>query len=238
MLRRSLALLAAASTLALPALAWDDPVANEIQSRMMEQQQRSIDEFVADQQAWGGEDDEDYAYDEPPAYSEEEWMAWAAEGDSAAAARLADDPAYQAFVNGQWLHVPPAKARKDACSVMFLRGGVGAMILATGDAKDPAILAFFGRNVPKPAKLVETRATLSQTGASPATVRVFNATLPWLDGYGIVFFAVPSLQAAIDGMVEAQAFDVAMDGQSVVEVAWTGGLGARDQLSACISARR
>ena len=80
--------------------------------------------------------------------------------------------------------------------------------------------------------------TVADGGASPATVRVFNATLPWLDGYGIVFFAVPSLQAAIDGMVEAQAFDVAMDGQSVVEVAWTGGLGARDQLSACISARR
>ena len=85
MLRRSLALLAAASTLALPALAWDDPIANEIQSRMMEQQQKSIDEFVADQQAWGGEDDEDYAYEEPPAYSEEEWMAWSSEGDSAAA---------------------------------------------------------------------------------------------------------------------------------------------------------
>ncbi|MFT3810986.1 MAG: hypothetical protein QM698_13790 [Micropepsaceae bacterium] len=240
MLRRSFAFLAAASALALSAPAYEDPVGDEIQRRMMEQQQQQINDMVAAQQAWG-EEEEDYPYEEPPSYSEEEWHDWAAEGARAEAKRLqerANDPKYQAFLNGEWLHTPPAKAGQEGCSVMFLRRGVGTIVLATGGMKDPAIFAFFSMDVPRPASLVETSATLSETGEQPATVRVFNATLPWMTDYGIVFFAVPSAEAALGGMVDQQGFGVAMDGRDVAAIEWTGGLAARDDLSACIAARR
>lgn len=237
MLRRTFTLLAAASTLALSAAAYEDPIADEIQGRMMEQQQQQINDMVAAQQAWGAEDDEDYGYDEPPSYSEEEWRDWAAEGDRASAERRANDPQYQAFLNGEWLHTPPEKAMKEGCSVMFLRGGVGTLVLATGGLKDPAVFAFFSMDVPQPPALVETRATLTQTDASPATVRVFNATLPWMSGFGIVFFAVPSAEAALGGMIETQRFSVAMEGRDVAAIEWNGGIAARDNLKACIAAR-
>lgn len=241
MFRRTFTLVAAASALALSAAAYEDPVADEIQGRMMEQQQQQMNDMVAAQQAWGAEEDEDYAYEEEPSYSEAEWLDWAAEGARAEADELqkrANDPGYLAYLRGEWLHTPPEKAKQEGCSVMFLRGGVGALVLATGGLKDPAVFAFFSMDVPQPAALVETSATLSQTGDKPATVRVFNATLPWLSGFGIVFFAVPSAEAALGGMIETQRFGVAMDGRDVAAIEWNGGIAARDNLKACIAARK
>lgn len=239
MLFRIVLLCAVASTLTLSAVAYEDPVGDEIQRRMQEEEQQRINDMVAGQQAWGEGDD--YGYAEPPAYSEEEWQDWAAEpepSDAGPGGELADDPGYRAFLNGEWLYTPPAKARTEACSILFLRRGVGAMVLATGGANDPAVFAFFSLDVPKPGGFVETRATLSQTDASPATVRVYNAALPWMSDFGIVFFAVPSVQAALDGMLETQDFRVAMNGQDVAAITWTGGLNARDRLNACVKARR
>ncbi len=243
MLRRTFTLFAAASALTISAAAYEDPIADEIQGRMMEQQQQQINDMVAAQQAWADEqaDEEDYAYEEQPSYSEDEWLDWAAEGARAEAEdlqRRANDPKYQAFLNGEWLHTSPDKAMKEGCSVMFLRRGVGALVLATGGMKDPAVFAFFSLDVPKPGTLVETSATLSQTGDKPATVQVYNAALPWLPDNGIVFFAVPTAEAAIAGMLDTHAFGVAMDGRDVAAIEWTAGLAARDQLKACIAARR
>ncbi len=104
--------------------------------------------------------------------------------------------------------------------------------------KDPAVFAFFSMDVPRPGALVEASATLSQTDSQPATVRVFNAALPWMSDYGIVFFAVPSADAALSGMIETQSFGVAMDGRNVAAIEWNGGIAARDNLKACIAARR
>lgn len=241
MFRRTIVLFATASALALSVAAYEDPVADEIQGRMMEQQQQQINDMVAAQQAWGEDEEEDYAYEEQPSYSEAEWLDWASEDARAEAEELqkrANDPKYQAFINGEWLHTPPDRAMKEGCSVMFLRRGVGTLVLATGGMKDPAVFAFFSMDVPQPAALVETSATLSQTDAKPATVRVFNAKLPWMSDFGIVFFAVPSAEAALGGMVETQSFGVAMDGRDVAAIEWTGGLKARDDLKACIAARR
>mgnify|MGYP001024219621 CR=1 FL=1 len=81
MFRRTFTLVATASALALSAAAYEDPVADEIQGRMMEQQQQQMNDMVAAQQAWGAEEDEDYAYEEEPSYSEAEWLDIAAEAE-------------------------------------------------------------------------------------------------------------------------------------------------------------
>lgn len=236
MFSRVVLLCVAMSVMSQPAGAYEDPVGDEIQRRMQQEEQQRINDMVAGQDAWGEGDD--YGYAEPPAYSEEEWQDWAALSDAAERERLANDPQYQAFLNGEWLYTPPAKADTQACSILFLRRGVGAMVLATGGPKDPAVFAFFSLDVPRPDVVVETRATLSQTDAQPATVSVFNTALPWMHDFGIVFFAVPSAQAALDGMLETQDFQVSMNGRDVAAITWTGGLEARDRLTSCLNARR
>jgi len=236
--------LAAALLSLSTAAAYDDPVGNEIQSRMQDEAQRQINDIGA-APPWPDEDyyeDEgDYAYDDAPAYSQEEWVTWTAElarQDAERQAAQLNDPRYQAFLNGEWLYTsPPAGQADRPCSALFLRQGVGVMVVALGGKADTALLIFFGTGIPAPAKIERTKVVLTQTGDAPAEVEVFNAALAWAPGLGSIVFAVPSAEAALGGMIDTLAFDIAQDGKSLATIEWNGGLAARDKLNACIADR-
>ena len=229
---------------AVSAHAYEDPIADEIQARMQEDARRQIEidqhlNEIAAAAPW--DEGDDYGYEEPPAYSAEEWSAWSADVIDAAAGRPQprfDDARYQAFMNGVWLHTGADRSAGEYCSILFMKKGVGALIMATGGMDDPALFAFFSLRTPRPATIETARATLTQTGDAPATVSVFNGALPWAPDFGIVFFAVPTARAAIDGVLETQAFAVSMNGASVAEIEWSGGVAARDQLRACVAGKR
>jgi len=235
--------LLAVTVLTFSASAFEDPIADEIQARMQEEARRQEEAYrqmneIAETPPW--EDVEDEGYEDPPPYSAQEWHDWSADLANAEAQRqqaAAAAAGYQAFLNGEWLHTPAAN-RDEACSILFLRKGTGTIILATGGPQEPALFAFLGMDIPKPTTLTTTRATLSQTGDAPATVDVFNARLPWAPDFGIVFFAVPTAQAAIDGILDTQSFSVAMGGANVAQIDWTQGLAARDKLKACVGSRK
>lgn len=187
------------------------------------------------------EDEEYYGYDTGPAYSEQEWIDWTAEVqrlEAEAEAEKMQDPKYRAFVNGEWLHKSPTPGAADqTCSALFLRKGVGAMVVALGGPAETALLVFFGPDIPAPKDTRTIKVSLSQTGDAPASVNVFNAPLPWADGFGMMVFAVPSADAALGGMTDTLGFQVALEGKSVAEIEWTGGLAARDKLATCIAGR-
>ena len=187
-------------------------------------------------------DDEDYyGYDEGPAYSQQEWVDWTAEVARLEAEREAEklnDPKYRAFVNGQWLHKSPTPGGADqTCSALFMRKGVGAMVVALGGKSETALLVFFGPDIPAPAATETIKVSLTQTGDAPASVNVFNTALPWASGFGMVVFAVPSADAALAGMTDTLAFSIAIDGKPPTGIEWTGGLAARDKLSTCVAGR-
>lgn len=188
-------------------------------------------------------DDEDYyGYDEAPSYTGTDWALWSHEMQLAEVNRQheqANDPRYQAFLNGEWIYKTPQKGEKDqTCSAMYLRQGVGLLIIATGGEADPALVGFFSLDTPKPATPGVVKASLTQSGGDPAaTVDVYNAPLPWAPDFGLVFFAVPSAKALVDNMLDTHAFSVAMGGKDVAAVEWTDGLAARDKLKSCIAAR-
>ncbi len=182
------------------------------------------------------DDGGDYYYDDEPSYSSQEWVDWSdeitTEGQPDAA--LMNDPRYQAFLDGEWIHTTGAG---DVCSIVFMRGGVGAIIAALGGPNDPAIFLFFGMDIPAPAKTRTIKATLSQTGDKPATVDVFNSALPWNGNFGTVVFAVPTANAALGGILDTQEFGVGIGGETKAEIAWTGGNAAKAALKKCLASR-
>ena len=188
-------------------------------------------------------DDEDYyGYDEPPSYTGADWALWSQEMQLAEVKRQHDrdsDPAYRAFMDGEWIFKTPLKGEQDqTCSAMHLRQGVGTLVIATGGKDDPVLLGFFSLTTPKPASPGVVKASLLQTGDSAAaTVDVYNAALPWSPEFGLVFFAVPSASLLVDNMLDTHAFAIAIGGAEVAAIEWTGGFAARDKLNACIAGR-
>ena len=205
-----------------------------------EAHQRAMNDIAATPPWDDGGDyyDDDYSYGEP-SYSYDEWYDWSAAAARAEAREQANDPRYQAFVNGEWLFKTPEKGKPNqTCSAMFLRQGVGALVIATGGLNDPVLLGFFSLDTPQPATPGVVKATLTQTGNDPAaTVDVYNAALPWAPEFGLAFFAVPSAHLLVDNMLDTHAFAIAMGGKDVAAIEWTGGLKARDELKACIASR-
>ncbi len=225
------------SILSLPvAKAWEDPVGDEIQARMQEAERQTINEQIREMNEaspWSDDADSE-GYGDEPAYSEAEWVDWA-RGQNAP---KINDPAYQAFLDGEWIYKAPARqGDTHSCAVMFMRNGVGAMLIGTGGLDDMALFAFFGPGIPAPRDGTVTRATLSQSNEPPAQVTVYNAASPWIDGSGLVVFAVPSAKLAVEGMLDNQSFGIAMSGHDVANIAWHSGLDARDRLQQCLISR-
>lgn len=195
---------------------------------------------------WAGgtpHDDEGYyGYDEPASYTGTEWALWSHDLQLEEVRRQygkKNDEAYRAFAGGEWLHRTPDTGAKDqACSAMYLRQGVGVILMATGGMNDPVLLGFFSLDTPKPVTPGFAKATLTQTGGDPAaTVEVYNARLPWAPDFGLVFFAVPSASLLVDNILDTHAFSIAMSGKEIAAVEWTGGHAARDKLKTCIAGR-
>jgi len=119
-----------------------------------------------------------------------------------------------------------------------MRQGSGAMVVALGGRNDWALLGVFSPDAPRPSATQTIQVSLTQTGDPPAIVNAFSLPLAWdRDHSGLVVFAVPSAGALIDGMLDAQSFDVAVKGKRIANVAWTGGHAARDELAACVAGR-
>jgi hypothetical protein len=81
----------------------------------------------------------------------------------------------------------------------------------------------------------EISATRTQSGGTPATVKIFNAqSNPEMRGFGTLTFAVPGMNAALAGMEEKQDFIVSIEGQEVFNMSWRDGAAARAALRCCI----
>lgn len=154
-------------------------------------------------------------------------------------AEMRNDPRYKNVVNGFWNFTGDKPS--ESCSAFYFRKGVIASIASLNGNKSGAFFVFMSSSIPKPAQPTRIRATLTQTGNSPATVEVINVTyiLNQKDGdkgkLGAIFFAVPTMEAAINGIEETQKFGISIDGKNVAEIEWNGGLNARDQLKQCVN---
>lgn len=153
-------------------------------------------------------------------------------------AALARDPKYKRYQEGFWDHF---RARQGAaagefCMAMF--ANLDGMVAISGPGGDyrGAMLTFWGPDVPKPRDMATVQVKLDQFDGPAQTVKAFNYTQPGIDS-GVIAFAVPTIEAALDTMVDRQPFELSIKGKPVLKIEWHGGHAARDRLRACVKGK-
>ena len=154
---------------------------------------------------------------------------------------LRSDPQYAAFQEGNWeiFHDgDERRGRGQSCTAMYA-SPAGLVVIASQDGGYAgALLTFIGGDIPAPGDPALIPVSLVQTGRStPSEVRAHNYRMPDTE-LGAITFAVPSIQAALDGMLDIADFELSMRGRTVMTVGWRGGSAAKDRLAQCVSGRR
>lgn len=78
--------------------------------------------------------------------------------------------------------------------------------------------------------------TLKQGNEKPATLNaIYTEVSPTAPP--MLLFAVPSIEALMDGMEDHWSFEVIYQGKSIVNIEWHDGLKARDELKQCLAGK-
>ncbi|MGC1306467.1 MAG: hypothetical protein WA885_04500 [Phormidesmis sp.] len=160
---------------------------------------------------------------------------------------LLQDPTYLRYLSGSWSFFPTTASEDAAsgeyCVASFFKASMDpdandapVMINLSGPGGDyeGALLSFATEAIPKPDTMRMISVTLTQNNYPPATVQAFNYSVPDLP-FGMIAFAVPTIEAALDGMEDVQSFDVSIAGRSVANTTWHSGLSVRDEFRRCLN---
>jgi hypothetical protein len=156
--------------------------------------------------------------------------------------QLKTDPKYAELLQGKWVFIQPQEAKKgEFCGIIFQN--MDGMIAITGPGGDyrGALLRFYGVNIPKSAgakngAFIKQKVTVTQAPDPAQTLQVLNTSYEELK-FGVLSMPIPSVEAAIDSMVDEQAFKIEIDGRVVFSSQWHSGLLARDELRKCTQAK-
>ncbi|WP_240230386.1 DUF2794 domain-containing protein [Devosia lacusdianchii] len=157
----------------------------------------------------------------------------------AALAERLQDPgfakAYERYTNGGWDYFQDqAGARPgEYCAAFYWRGDGMVRLSGPGGDYPGALITFWGPDIPTPGSVETITVTLDQADGAPATVKAFNYHLAG-DAWGAIALAVPTIEAALDGMEDRQSFMLSIGGRMVAQVEWRDGLTAKSQLERCL----
>lgn len=159
------------------------------------------------------------------------------------------------IIAGFWLYMQAnSKAGPgEYCAATFFRAkrvkrervdnmsdGVMVTLFGPGGNYRGALLAFssLDKNHPFP-RLQSGKPvlmTLKQGNLSPVTLNaIYMEVSP--SAPPLVVFAVPTIEALMDGMEDTWSFDVLYQGRSIASVEWHDGLKARDELKKCLGGK-
>ena len=151
---------------------------------------------------------------------------------------LIADPRRPAFLNGQWIFPGSElknKPKNLPCSALYMRKGVGVLLLGPPPGEQMASMIFFGPAIPRPASNTKIEVTLKQSDGSVQTTNVLN--MPFDADFGALLFAVPTMPLLVDNMLDTETFQITQGNTPLAELAWTGGLTAKEKLSQCMAER-
>ncbi len=161
-----------------------------------------------------------------------------AEYDAKEKKLLEGHPAHKAYMQGEWKIFQSKKdsAPGDNCVASWSKKGSSVSIVGPGKAYQGGMLIFFSTNIPRPLNTQTVAVTLKQSKYTPQSVNALNFSIPNIQA-GAIGLTVPNIDAALNTMLDVEHFTVEMDGRTVADIDWTGGLAARDKLSQCVSKR-
>jgi hypothetical protein len=161
---------------------------------------------------------------------------------------LFEDPEYRKYLSGRWKLFPTVTLEEgtpgEYCTASFLRvsmdpeaNNAPVMINLSGPGGDykGALLTFSAEAIPKPTKMETITVTLIQNDDPPVTVKAFNYVMPTMPSFGVIAFAVPTIDDALTGMEDVQSFDVKIDDKSVANTTWYSGLKVKDEFRRCLN---
>lgn len=141
------------------------------------------------------------------------------------------------FDKGFWDHRSYGKGQ--FCTAAFFKESASVSIVGPGGNQTGALMIFASATVPRPNDpVVETKVTLRQSDSPPQTVKTFHVQNPHAKESGAIVFAVPTIEAALEGMIDTLDFDVILNGKSVVAIGWYDGLDAKQKLRKCLKTVR
>lgn len=163
--------------------------------------------------------------------------------------QLLQDPKYLKYLSGSWKLFPTSRLEGvksgSSCVASFFKASMDPeakdapvminLLMPSGNEKF-ALLTFAAERIPKPKTIQTITVTLIQNNDPPATVKALNYTMPNLP-YGVIAFTVPSVDAALAAIEDAQHFDVKIDGKSVAKTMWHSGLKVKDELRKCLNGK-
>ena len=153
---------------------------------------------------------------------------------------LKKSPEYQAYMKGSWSYLDSSKSAKGGprqCGATFMKDGMVMMLYGSNDPKEMAMLTLSNLDkesaIPSPSEPVLIKATIKQTGASAVTTNAWNHLAPDQKS-GAITFAVPSLKAGVDGLLDTLRMQISVEGKQVFDLEYHGGLQAQAKLRQCL----
>jgi hypothetical protein len=153
-------------------------------------------------------------------------------------AAMQRDPKFKRYREGFWDHFQANATPRpgQGCVALFANLDGAVAVAGPGGEYTGAMLIFWGLDVPKPDEVATISVSLNQFDGPVQTVKALNYTLPG-GRAGAIAFTVPTIDAALETMVDRQPFELSIKGTPVMKIEWHGGHGARDKLRACVKGK-
>lgn len=149
---------------------------------------------------------------------------------------------HKKYNEGYWNYFQANSAAKpgEYCTAMFIKQDFAVAILGPGGDYQGALMIFTPLNghesFPQSEQPRVIKVTLKQASDPPATVGVFNFSIGAWESPAVAF-AVPTIDAAMQGMEEKLDFHLQYEGQSIGDIEWHSGVAARSELKKCLDKR-
>lgn len=144
------------------------------------------------------------------------------------------------YKEGYWQYFQASsKAKKgEYCTAMFSKEGMSVSILGPGGDYKGALMMFGSLDehnsaFPRSTSSSKVTVTLKQGNDAPVTVKAFNYTLGESQN-PVIVFAVPTIEAAMEGMEDKLDFHLQYDGQNIGDIEWHSGNKAQEELKKCL----
>jgi hypothetical protein len=150
---------------------------------------------------------------------------------------------YKLNKNGYWQYFQASSKSKkgEYCTAMFSKEGMSVSIMGPGGDYKGALMMFGSLDeqnsvFPSSTNSSKVTVTLKQGNDAPVTVKAFNYTLGESQN-PVIVFAVPTIEAAMEGMEDKLDFHLQYDGQNIGDIEWHSGNKAREELKKCLAGK-
>ena len=155
--------------------------------------------------------------------------------------RVLNDPKRDKVEKGFWKIFQGKSGAKpgEYCTAVYWQKDKMIALSGPGGDYKGAMLGFVAVNPDKsfprpdnPKERQKVKVTLIQDNDPPATVTAFNSTIAEFSDQ--IQFAVPTIEAAMEGMEDKLNFRIDYEGKKIFELEWHSALAARDVLKKCL----